>query len=219
MIKNKLWYSELVLNELQAGLRNRDEKVDQREVILRMDAIVNQLAKEGFLENWKLGMYGGNDELFLTRFEWLTVTDPANNAPSYVQLPTNWTSLPKNMGLDQVYFKNDFTAVTKKYFDPVIVMSFKDFSTYRSNMAGRLEGRLGCYPKNGNLVFTKGGINAVYGQIGLALLVRDSSTLGDTDLYPIPANMEQTVIEACVNWFRVRLSGPADLIRDDNLKS
>lgn len=219
MIKNKLFYSEAVLNELQSDMRGRDETIDQREVIIRMDAIVNALAKEGFLENWKAGFFDSTDESYLTRFEWLTCTDPSNNSPSTVQIPANYMSGPKNVGIEQVYFKNDFSANTKKYFDPVIIKSFKDVSLYRNNMAGNLEGRISCYPRTGTLYFDRGGINTTYGQIGMALRIRDSSVISDTDLYPIPGDKEHFVIDACVQWFRTRLSGPQDLIKDNNLKT
>lgn len=218
-IKNKWYFSEQVLLELQPDLRGRDEKVDQREILLRMDAIVNMLAKEGFLENWKYGFFGNVEEQFLTRFEWLTVTDGALDAPSVIELPAGYVSLPKQIGIEQVYFKNDFAATTKKYFDPVIITSFKDRMTYRSNMAGNLEGRISCFPQGNSLVFDRANINADYGQIGIALMIRDSSAIGDTALYPIPANMEQVVIDQTVAWFRARLGQPQAAIKDSNEKT
>lgn len=218
MIKNKLWFSEMVLLELTPTMRSKDEDIDQREVILRLDAIVNQLAKEGFLENWKFGFFDNSEELFKTRFEWITCTDPTRGN-SYAAIPTNWVSLPKQMGLDEVYFKNDPQAVTRKYFDPVIITSRKDVSLYRNTMAAGNQGRISCYPQGLTLYFDRPKINATYGQIGMALLIRDSSQISDTDLFPVPANMEQTLIDTCVAWFKQRLNQMPDLVRDDVIKS
>jgi len=214
--KTKIGYAEAVLLELQESLRNRDEQVDKREVIIRMDAIVNQMAKEGVLENWKLGFGYQTDEQYLTRWEWLTVTDPTDKSPSYIAIPANYVALAKNGGINQVYFQNDFTSAKKKYFDPVIITTYQEVSLYRSNMAGKLEGRISCYPRNGNLYFDRGNINKIYGNIGMALVVRDSSSIADDQPYPIPADKEHLIIANLVQWFRSRRAQPQDLIRDNN---
>lgn len=215
-MKTRLWYAEQTLLNLQDSNRNRDEKIDVREVYPILDNIVNALAKQGFFENWKLG-FGGVDDLWTTTFEWLTVTDPANSGPSYFALPaTSYVTLPKNQGIQDVYFQNDFASVKKKYFSPVIITSFKDQSAYRGNMASGLQGRISCYPKNGIIYFDRGNINKVYGPIGLRLALRDSSQVLDNAPYPIPAEHEKTVIDQAVAFFRSRRQQPTDLIKDQN---
>lgn len=214
-LRTKLYYGEQVLLELSSQLRNRDEKIELREAIIRIDAIVNQFARDGILLNWKMGYTNSIGDQFVTTWEFLTVTDPANGEPSYVALPSHYVELPDNRGIDQVYFQNSFSAVKKKYFDPIIIRSYKAFATYRNNRAGRMEGRISCAPKNGNLVFDRGNINATYGPIGLRMVVRDSSEIADDAPYPIAADQEQLIISTCVDWFRARQSQRPDLIRDD----
>jgi len=215
-MKTRLFYAEQILLSLQDANRNRDEKFDVREVYPIMDNIVNALAKQGFFENWKFG-FGGIDDLFTTTFEWITPTDPANSSPSYFSLPvTSYVTLPKNQGIQDIYFQNDFTTVKKKYFAPVIITSFKDQSSFRSSMANGLQGRISCYIKNGVIYFDRGNINKVYGNIGLRLAVRDSSQILDNAPYPIPAEHEKTVIDQCVLFFRSRRDQGADLVRDQN---
>jgi len=214
-LRTKLYYGEQVLLELNSQLRNRDEKVSIREAIIRIDAIVNAFAKEGILQNWKMGATNSIDENFLTRWEWLDITDPTNSAPSYFQIPSHYVQLLDNRGIDQVYFENSFASPLKKYFDPVIIRNAKSSAAYRSNRAGKMEGRLWGYPQNGNFVFGRGNIAATYGRVGIALVVRDSSAIGDTDPYPIAADQEQLIIQTAVQWFRERQAQQPDLIRDD----
>ncbi len=214
-LRTKLYYGEQVLNELNSQLRNRDEKIDIREAIIRIDAIVNSFAKEGILLNWKRGFTNSLDEQFITRWEFLTITDPSNGEPSYFQIPAHYVELPDNRGIDQVYFQNSFSSVKKKYFDPVIIRNYKSVSQYRSNRAGNMEGRISCSPRNGNIVFNTGNIGATYGDVGIALVVRDSSALSDSDPYPIAADQEQLIIQTAVEWFRARQGQKPDLIRDD----
>lgn len=212
-LRTKLYYGEQILRELSSSPLNRDMPISIREAIIRVDAVVNAFAKEGILKNWQ--KYGGIDDQYIQTIEWVNANDPANGEPSTLQIPSHYVELPRNQGIEQVYFQNSFSAVKKKYFQTVIIRDWKSVSTYRNNRAGRMEGRISCAPKNGYLVFDRGNINATYGPIGLRIVGRDSSAIGDTDPYPITADMEQIVITTCVQWFRERLSQQPDLIRDD----
>lgn len=216
-MKTRVHYGEQVLNGLSAGLRNRDEKIDIREVYLQLDNIVNQLAKEGFLENWKMG-FGGVDDQWLTRWEWLTVTDPADEGNSYFSIPANYVPLPKNQGINEIYFKNDFDTVTKKYFNAVHVISQKDYITYRNNPAGSLQGRLAVFPQNGKFIFNQPNIASIYGDVGVALVIKNSFDISDSAPYPIPADIENRLIQECIQFFLQRRAIPTDTIRDRNDK-
>ncbi len=218
-MRTKWSYAESVIKELQNDYPGRDLKVDPREVLLRLDAMVNQMAKSGFIENWKMGNGTQLDEQFITTWEWLTITDPANKMPSYFTIPANYVNLPRNGGIEEVYFENSFSGNKTRYFDPVIIKSFRDVAAYRNNMAANLEGRLSGYPKGRTFVFDRGEISAKYGRVGIRLAIRDSSVIGDDDPYPIPADIEQTVIAELVDWFRERRKQPTDTIKDANDKA
>lgn len=214
-IKNKLYFSERIANELYP-VRTRDEKIDQREIILVMDSTCNALAKEGLLETWKLGETNSVDDAFCTTFEWYTPTDVANQS-SYFTMPAVPIIAPHNGGIVQVYFRNNL-GNKKKYYDPVIIMQHRDVAAYRNTLGGDLEGRLGVYTKNGILYFSASGIAAKYGEVGLQLMVRDSASISDDAVYPIPADYEAEFIMRCVAWFRSRKSQPVDVLKDNNDK-
>lgn len=218
-MRTKWSYAESVILELQNDFPGRDLKIDQREVLLRLDALVNQMAKAGYIENWKLGSGSSVDEQFLTTWENISVTDPSNKLPSYFTIPANYANLPKNGGIDQVYFMNSFSGNKTRYFDPVIIKTFKDVSAYRNTMASNLEGRISGYPKGRTFYFDRGNVFATYGNVGIRLVIRDSSEIGDNDPYPIPADLEQSIIAELVDWFRSRRSQPTDTIKDANDKS
>lgn len=213
VIKNKLWFSERIAVELYP-VRSRDEKIDQREIMLAMDSMCNALAKEGLLESWKLGATGSVEDAFCTNFEWYTPVDSANQ-PSYITMPAVPVTIPNNGGIVQVYFRNNL-GTKKKYYDPVIIMQARDVAGYRNTLGGDLEGRLGVYPKNGLLYFNQSGIATKYGDIGLQLMIRDSAAISDSAVYPIPADYEAEFISRCVQWFRGRLGQPVDVLKDNN---
>lgn len=212
--RTKLFYAEEVILSLKGQFPNRDMKIDPREVLLRLDEEVNEAAKAGYLLNMKLRLGSAIDDQFVTTWDNLTVTDPPNKAPSYIQLPANYVTLPDNTGIDQIYFMNDFTVAKTKYFDPVIITSFKDVSGYRNTTGEFLEERISCYPKNGYIYFDRGNINSKYGNIGIRLVVRDASAIADDAPYPIPAEYMGTVVKNLVQFYRERLMQPQDLVRD-----
>lgn len=218
-MRTKWSYAESVIAELQNDYPGRDIKIDPREVLLRLDAQVNQLAKQGYLDNWKMGHGASVDEQFITTWEGIVITDPANKMPSSFTIPANYVALPRNGGIEQVYFDNLFTGNKTRYYDPIIIKSFREVAMYRNNMAGNLEGRLSGYPKGRTFIFDRGGVGAKYGNVGIRLAIRDSSAIGDSDPYPIPADIEQQVIAELVDWFRDRRKQPTDTIKDANDKA
>lgn len=214
MIKTRIHYGEQVLNNIYA-VRSRDEKVDIREIYLVIDQIVNRLAKEGFLENWKMG-YNGVDELFLTRFEWISITDPDDDGNSYFTSPAIWSALPKLQGVNNIYFQNDFNAVTKKYFDTIFIITQQDFQKYRRNPSGNLQGFLSVYPSGSTFIFNQPNVGTTYGNIGIALVIKSSFDIADSAPFPIPANVEEQVIQEATDIFLKRRFTPVDKVRDNN---
>lgn len=220
-VKSKLYFSELVLLELNSQFRNRDEKIDQRDVIIRLDQIVNEGAKLGIFESWNLGERS-IDDLFITTWDgrlnsWLAITDVSDTGESYFTLPSNYVVLPRNGGIVQVYLE-------KNYFDPIAILSAPEAITIRNTMAGNLEGRLGVYVRGGRVYFKgRQDIGAKFGGAGVQLVIRDASAIADDAPYPIDAAQEKMVIAQAVEWFRNRNNQGADKVResvnDANLKN
>lgn len=211
-VKSKLYFSELCLKELNSQFRNRDEKIDQREVIIRIDQIVNAGAKAGIFESWNMGERAIDDQ-FTTTWDgrlnsWLAITDVSDTGESYFTIPSNYVVLPKNGGIVQVYLE-------KNYFDPVAILSPAEASTIRNTLAGNLEGRIGVYPRGGRMYFIgRQNVGSKYGGAGLQLVIRDASAIADDAPYPIDAAQEHLVIEQTVKWFRDRKNQGADTVRE-----
>lgn len=212
-LKTKLWYSEQVLNQLQDGFRNRDEKFDQREILVQFDNVINRMAKENYLENWKLGVCGV-DDLWTTKFDNIVVNDPDDEGPSWVTIPASYVILPRGTGIQEVTFVNDFETVTKKYFSTVYIVSEKDAISYRRNPAGSMQGGISVFPRGGKLYFSSGMIGSTYGNVSISLVIKDSTAISDSAPYPIPANVEAQAISECVQWFLMRRSLPETAVRD-----
>lgn len=82
-------------------------------------------------------------------------------------------------------------------------------------MSGNLQGELGGYPQGNKFVFNQTEVRKNYSdKFGVRLVVKDSSALSENDPYPIPADMEEMVIDRVVLKLRERRIQPTDTVRD-----
>ena len=140
----------------------------------------------------------------------MTVTD-VTNGQSYFDLPVRYADLPRNQGIYEVV---PLAAPDKL----VIVTSLREYRQYKNTAAGNFEGQLVAYPIASRMFFNRDKVQQYYGHMMLRLVVRDSSTIATDAPYPIPADKEEMVLKACVQWFRDRLAQGSDLVADDQVK-
>lgn len=209
-MRTKLWFAEQVQLALQNDYTNIDTKLDEREVLVRLDATVNELAAKNYFDNWKFGGYGVDDQ-FNTTFD-VTVIDRENGNPSYFVLPANYAALPRNGGIVEIYPVRWNTVNQAS----VVIMSPEDFRRYLSNPASNLQGRLGGYPISGNFEFTTCEVKKKYGEaFKCRLVIRDSSQIANDAPYGVPADKENYLISTVVAWYRARREVPTDSVRDN----
>ncbi len=209
-MKTKQFFSDRVKLLIMNDYPNIDDKIDEREIFLCLDATVNEMAKKNYFENWRL-TGASLDEQFITTFEDVTVTDPANSLPSYLTFPANYVALPKNGGIVEVYpiaFKTEYQPL-------VVVISHEEYRRFLSNPAGNMQGRLTAYPEGNILKFTTCEVKKKFGNMNVRLAIRDSSQIADDAPYGIPADAENAVVMACVALYVSRRMQPTDSVRDN----
>lgn len=211
MIRSKKYYAQRIIRSLQDAFPNADFRISEREIFVMLDDVVNSMAKQNYLENWKL--YGaGVDECFITTFDGdsaLIVVDPdEGESPSYIELPAVPVALPRNGGIVEVW-------PLRFEFGPVRIMDHSDVRRTRRLMSGNLQGELGGFRQNLRFVFNQTKVKKVYGEkFGVRLAVKDSTALSEDVPYPIAADMEDGVISAVVERFINRRMMPTDTVRD-----
>lgn len=213
-LRNRIYYAEQILNQLKLPLQNRDDKIDIREVYAAMDNWLNERAKMGFFENMKLRSASQMDEQFITTFEELAITDPPAKKPSYMTLPANYTNLPDNQGIQDVFFMNNTSK--KKYFDPVLITSYRDIAGMRHSMAFDNQGRLSVAPYNGKLLFSESNVGATYGNAGVRLVIKSAFDIADDAPFPVPADEALSMVSDLTEYFLSRNNTGAANIRDNN---
>lgn len=208
---NKRSFAQQILNELSKERLNIDFRIDEREVFLRMDAIVNEMGRVSYLQNWKLSS-AYLDEQFVTTWDGdnaLTVVD-VEDQPSYFTLPASYSDLPRNSGIQEIW-----PLEYSEFNQSVVIMSHGDLRMFQNTKAANMQGRLFGYPKGELFVFGETEVAAKFGEkFGVRLAIRDSSMISLTAPYPVPADKHQELITRCVDWFRKRLMVGSDDIRD-----
>lgn len=210
----KKTYSDRIILGLQNSYPEIDFKIDEREVFLVVDDIVNAMAKQNYLDNWKI--YGAMaDESFVT--EWsgansITVVDPAD-LPSYIVLPAVPVALPMNGGILEVWPDN-------YSFGSVKIMRHEDVRRTRNLMSGNLQEQLGGFPSNiiaqePRFVFNQINVGKNFAPtFGVRLCIKNSSAVGLNDPFPLAPDIQQQVIDQGIQYFMRKRMAPTDTVRD-----
>lgn len=212
MARTKRYYYDRVILGIQDSPGfNIDWKVQPREVFLIVDDIVNSLAKQNFLDNWKVSG-DGVDEQFVT--EWsgssgITVVDPTDQ-PSYLTLPANYAALPNLAGIREIWPENYEYGFVK-------IVPHEDIRRTRNLMSGNFQGELAGYPRGNLFVFNQVNVGKNFSTtFGVRLVIKDSTMITETEPYPVPADLEEEIIRRAIEFVLKKRLSPTDLIRDRN---
>lgn len=214
IVQSKRWIAQQVINELQNDKPNIDFKIDEREVFLRMDSEVNQMARVSYFDNWKMST-SELDEHFITTWDGdnaITVVDQENGNPSYIDLPASYVDLPNHRGIDEIWPLEYGT-----YDQSVIIRSHRSLRMLQNNKVSNMQKRLSGYPQGQRFYFDTCDVGTKYGtKFGVRLVIRDSAFIGYDEIYPIPADKIKALMIILVDWFRSRKAQRSDTIRDGN---
>jgi hypothetical protein len=152
-----------------------EPRIDYREVKPIMVQVINSLLK---IEHLQRSEVSGTSVA--------TYILPKQTATNYeyVQLTVTPISLPKEQGVHRVYKEGCPWA-------PFIPIRTGDFEIAFGTPTAYLEGQVGYYLNGTKIIFTK----PVSENIEVQLVVNDPALVSDTDLLPIPPEMEQMVIQ------------------------
>jgi hypothetical protein len=150
-------------------------RIDYREIKPLMVQSINSLLKTEHLQRSEVS--GTSVATYVLQRERVDKYD-------YVNLSVTPISLPKEQGVHRVYQKDC-------PWSPFIPIRTGDFEISIGTPTSFLEGQVGYYLNGTKIIFTK----EVAEEIEVQLIVNDPSLISDTDLLPIPPEMEQVIIQ------------------------
>jgi hypothetical protein len=193
----KFSISEQVLRRLKNGRPDIATKTDIREIALSVGQTINTLASDTYYNTTLPTGETIPDGSLLFAFESVAVEAWKNTARS--MLPAFPIHLPRNMGIFSIQDPNNTFCV----FIPVLPGQLALLQS--QDMISDLFDYV-AYEPMGNMVqynrdITQEGITAVT----MMLVVSNVGSLGDTDLLPIPASMEEAVVDTLFKRFAGQL--------------
>lgn len=214
MIQTKKSVADRIVLRLQNGLPNIDSRIWEKEIFRVIDDKVNARARENFMNNWKLGSQN-TDESFITTWDGdnaLAVVDVENDQ-SYINLPATPVALFENQGVVEVWPMNF-------EFGPVRIRRHEHIRRTKNLMSGNMQQELGGYRNGSKFVFDQVAVGKNYATyFGVRLVIKDSTSVGINDPYPVAGDILDLVIEDVYQYFmeKKRMT-PTDEVRDRNDK-
>ncbi len=180
MATNYKLLSEQIRRLYSRGIDREDTspRIDDREIKLYVVQAINMLIKA------EIANIGENVDSVLGTYE---LSREGSSPHFYVTLPVIPISLPKNMGIWRVYQSGC-------PWNPYIPLKHGDFDIAQGTPAQYLETYVGYYQDGKRIYFTKDPTATVTAK----LVVNDPAKISDTEVLPIPPEMEGMVIEQVI---------------------
>jgi hypothetical protein len=190
MASTKKILAEQVMFKLEGGWPDIAAAVQEEDLYKRIEQKVNAKAK---LQHFNQTLASGEtipDGLFIATYDGISVSSYQDR--SKATLPVKPISLPRNMGIFRIYNEqypdNDFIPLQRG-----------QMALLRSDvLLNDLIGDIGYEPRNEDVVFSKDLTLMGVSEVSMELVVMDMSLFSVTQALPIPADMEEEIVNELV---------------------
>jgi len=185
MSSTKKILAEQVLIRLAGGYRDSNDPVQIEDVIKSIEQVINSMFK---MEYYNATLPSGEtipDNLMTAFYENISVASYKDK--SKATLPVMPISLPRNMGVLRITDSNDNDFIPVQLGQGALLKPDK--------LLNELLGNIWYEVRGNTIIFSKDITLLDISLINMYLVVLDISLYSDTDILPIPPNMEEEIIE------------------------
>jgi hypothetical protein len=185
MSSTKKILAEQVLSRLAGGYIDTSDPVQIEDVIKSIEQVINSMFK---MEYYNATLPSGEtipDNLMTAFYENISVASYKDK--SKVTLPIMPISLPRNMGIFRITDSSDNDFIPVQLGQGALLKPDK--------LLNELLGNIWYEVRGNTIVFSKDITLLGISLINMYLVVLDISLYSDTDVLPIPPNMEEEIIE------------------------
>lgn len=192
----KYFLAEQALFKIAGGYPDVADSVQLQDMYPAIQNIVNAMLK---MQQFNINMPQGEtlpENLMIGIYENIEVVTAGYGIPkSKAILPILPISLPKNMGIYQIYAAD--------YPDnPFIPIQAGQTALLKTDaLLSEMLGQVSYEPKGKTIFFNKDLTLVQITSVTMELVVMDISLYGETDYLPLPADFEGAVVEQLVNMF------------------
>lgn len=185
--------SDSVLYKLAGGIPDASLPIDERDIWAELEKRINEKYKLHYFDTTLSIGETIPEAAMIATYEGITVT--SSGEKSYSLLPVTPISLPKNMGIFQV-FATGYDEI------PFIPLQRGQRGLLRSDeLLNDCLGLISYEPKNNRIVYSKDLTTLGVSTVIMELCVLKISEYGVNDTLPIPASMEGELMDELIKQF------------------
>lgn len=177
--------AEQVLMRLAGGYRDVAQSVQMEDVIKSIEQVINSMFQTQYYNATLPTGETVPDNLMIAFYENIAVSSYGDKAKA--QLPIVPISLPRNMGVYRVVNENDIDFIPVPLGQGALLKADK--------LLNDLLGSVYYEVRKNEVIFSKDITLLDVTSVNMYLVVLDISLYSNTDPLPIPANMEEEIIE------------------------
>jgi len=181
----KYLMAEQVLLKLAGGYRDVAQSVQMEDVVKAIEQVINTMFQTQYYSAVLPTGETIPDNLMVAFYENIPVTSYGDRAKA--ELPIVPISLPRNMGVYRVVNTNDIDYVPVPLGQGALLKADK--------LLNDLLGSVYYEVRKNEVIFSKDITLLDVSEVNMYLVVMDISLYSNTDPLPIPANMEEEIIE------------------------
>lgn len=181
----KFLMAEQVLLRLAGGYRDVAQSVQMEDVIKAIEQVINTMFQTQYYSATLPTGETIPDNLMIAYYEDIAVTSYGDKAKA--QLPIVPISLPRNMGIYRVVNQDDIDFIPVPLGQGALLKADK--------LLNDLMGSVYYEVRKNQVIFSKDITLLDVTTVNMYLVVMDISLYANTDPLPIPANMEEEIIE------------------------
>lgn len=181
----KFLMAEQVLLRLAGGYRDVAQSVQMEDVVKAIEQVINTMFQTQYYSATLPTGETIPDNLMIAYYENIAVTSYGDKAKA--QLPIVPISLPRNMGVYRVVNEDDIDFIPVPLGQGALLRADK--------LLNDLLGSVYYEVRKNQVIFSKDITLLDVTTVNMYLVVMDISLYSNTDPLPIPANMEEEIIE------------------------
>jgi hypothetical protein len=187
----KYLMAEQVLLRLAGGYRDVAQSVQMEDVVKSIEQVINAMFQTQYYSATLPTGETVPDNLMIAFYENITVDSYGDKAKA--DLPIVPISLPRNMGIYRVVNSEDIDFIPVPLGQGALLKADK--------LLNDLLGSVYYEVRKNEIIFSKDVTLLGVDTVNMYLVVMDISLYSNTDPLPIPANMEEEIIEKVFNRF------------------
>ena len=205
MATTKATIAEQAMRILSGGHLKPDRNLDEREIMMYLDNLRDDLCKQSVYNIIKGGEYDIDPD-FLSQYMNVAIATDTDRELKYITLPASRIALPKDMGIYLI-------TPMKNQGGAFIPIRAGQSWMYNNTATINAESQTFYFPV-GNKVYFQNIDPAL--TVVLLTLVASSKSILANDPFPIPPDYEKTMVDAIIERFGTAKQIPHDEIEDGN---